>query len=114
MFQMTIMLLDGQDGIKNKLTGTYIPFVSMPRNTSESISANFAQQDIAGASIPRIVYTSTSAKTISLSLENLNESYLPSGFSNLQQYVRAFQALLYPTYGSNLVNSPDLTLYLRR
>ena len=98
--------------IKNHLTGTTIPFVCMPKSLSESLSASFAQQSIVGASIPRIVYSSTSAKTISLTLENLNASYLPEGFSSLIQYVRAFQALVYPTYSANIVNSPDLTLVL--
>lgn len=98
--------------IKNHLTGTIIPFVCMPKGLSESLSASFAQQAIVGASIPRIVYSSTSAKTISLTLENLNASYLPEGFSSLIQYVRAFQALVYPTYSANIVNSPNLTLVL--
>ena len=109
---MILIVLDGWDGIKNNLTGKEIPFVCMPKGLSESIAANFTQQNIVGASIPRIVYASTSAKTINMSLENLNESYLPEGYSSLLQYVRAFQALVYPTYSANMVNSPNLTLYL--
>lgn len=98
--------------IKNNLTGTTIPFISMPKQISESLQATFAQQSIVGASVPRIVYSSTGAKTISLSLQNVSEDYLPANFSNLLQYVRAFQALVYPTYNGNLVNSPNLTLVL--
>lgn len=49
----------------------------MPEGLSENIQATFTQQPIIGASVPRIVYASTGAKTISLTLKNLNESYLP-------------------------------------
>lgn len=99
--------------IKNDLTGTKIPFPVMPQSISESINANYTQQDIVGASAPRIVYNSTGAKTISFSLQNLTEDYVAEGFDTLKQYVRALQALAYPTYGSGgIVNSPKMTLVL--
>ena len=69
--------------IKNNLTGTKIVFPVMPNNISENINANFTQQDIVGASAPRIVYTSTAAKTISLSLQNLTEDYIAPNFKSL-------------------------------
>lgn len=99
-------------GVRNNLTGLVIPFPVMPDGISESISANFTQQDIIGASRPRIVYSSTGAKTLSLSLKNLTEDYIMEGFANLLQYVRALQALAYPEYSSAIVKSPDLTLFL--
>ena len=99
--------------IKNNLTNTKIIFPVMPQNISENINANFTQQDIVGASVPRIVYTSTAAKTISLSLQNLTEDYVASGFKSLLSYVRAIQALIYPTYSSSgVVNPPNMTLVL--
>lgn len=98
--------------IRNNNTGTLIPFPVMPQNISESVSANFSQQEIIGASRPRIVYSSTSAKTMNLSLQNLTEDYLAEGFSSLYQYVRALQALTYPEYDGGIVKSPDLTLFL--
>ena len=99
--------------IKNNLTGTKIPFPVMPQGISESISANFTQQDIVGASVPRVVYNSTGAKTMSFSLQNLTEDYIAEGFPDLKQYVRALQALAYPTYGSGgIVNSPNITIVL--
>ena len=99
--------------IRNNLTGTKIVFPVMPQNISEGINANFTQQDIIGASTPRIIYTSTAAKTISFSLQNLTEDYLATGFNSLLEYVRALQAIVYPTYSSSgVVNAPDLTLYL--
>lgn len=99
--------------IRNNLTNTKIIFPVMPQNIGETLSSNFTQQDIVGASRPRIIYTSTSAKTISLSLQNLTEDYVAEGFDNLKQYVRALQALVYPNYSaSGVVSSPDLTLVL--
>lgn len=98
--------------IKNNITGTYIPFPVMPSNINETVSASFVQQDIIGASKPRIVYSNTSAKTMSLSLQNLTEDYLPEGFSSLYEFVRALQALAYPEYEGGIVKSPDLTLFL--
>ena len=99
--------------IKNNLTGTKIIFPVMPNNISENINANFTQQDIVGASAPRIVYTSTAAKTISLSLQNLTEDYIAPNFKSLISYVRALQALTYPIYSSSgVVSSPNMTLVL--
>ena len=98
--------------IENHLTGSVIPLVVMPKGITETTNANFAQQSIVGASVPRIVYSSTSAKTMSLDMENLTEDYIPEGYSSLLEYVRTFQALVYPTYEGDIVNSPDLTLYL--
>ena len=99
--------------IKNNLTGTKIPFPVMPQGISESVSANYTQQDIVGASVPRVVYNSTGAKTMSFSLQNLTEDYIAQGFSNLKQYVKALEALAYPTYGSGgIVNSPSITIVL--
>lgn len=99
--------------IKNNLTGTKIQFPVLPQAVSESVSSSFTQQEIVGASVPRIIYASTGAKIISFSLQNLSEDYVASGFSNLLQYVRALEALAYPTYSNTgVVNSPDLTLVL--
>jgi len=99
--------------IVNNNTGTTIYFPVMPNNISESVSANFTQQDIVGASVPRIIYSSTSAKTMSFSLQNLTEDYIAQGFNSLLEYVRALQSLAYPTYQSGgIVKSPDLTLVL--
>ena len=98
--------------IKNNLTNTIIPFISMPQGLTETIAANFTQQDIVGASKPRIVYNNTSAKTMNLSLQNLTEDYVAEGFTSLYEYVRAFQALAYPEYNAGIVKSPDLTLVL--
>lgn len=98
--------------IFNNLTNTKIPFPVMPINISETISASFTQQDIIGASRPRIIYSNTSAKTLGMTLQNLTESYVAQGFSNLKQYVRALQALTYPEYSGGVVKSPNLTLVL--
>jgi hypothetical protein len=112
--------LDGDESgkftsyIRNNLTQTMIKFPVTPTNISESVSANFTQQDIIGASIPRIVYSNTSAQTMTLSLQNLTSDYVQLGFDNLLSYVRAIQALAYPSYSGGIVKSPDLTLVLGR
>lgn len=98
--------------LKNNLNGQVIVFPVMPQNISESVGASYTQQEIIGASVPRIIYSNTSAKTLSLSLTNLTEDYLPDGFSNLRAYTRALEALVYPAYSGGAVTSPDMTLYL--
>lgn len=99
--------------IRNNNTGRTIIFPVSPSGVSESISANFTQQDIIGASRPRIVYASTGAKQMTLSLQNLTEDYVATGFMDLLSYIRALQALAYPTYSEGgLVKAPDLTLVL--
>ena len=99
--------------IKNNTTGKMIYFPVTPSGISESISANFTQQDIIGASRPRIVYASTGAQQLSLSLQNLTEDYLAEGFDSLVSYTYALKALVYPNYSeSGLVQAPSLTLVL--
>lgn len=98
--------------IVNNVTGKVIKFPVMPEGISESVTANYSTQDIVGASAPRILYSSTSAPTVSVSLRNLTEDYLAEGFSSLREYVRALQALTYPTYSSGTVNAPSVTVKL--
>lgn len=99
--------------IRNNNTGKIINFPVTPSGVSETISANFTTQDIIGASRPRIVYASTGAKQMTLSLQNLTEDYVALGYSDLLSYVRALQALTYPVYSEGqIVKAPDLTLVL--
>ena len=98
--------------IKNNITGKLIPLPVMPEGISESVTANYSTQDIVGASAPRILYSNTSAPTISISLRNLTEDYLASGFDSLRQYVQAIQALTYPMYYSGTVSSPEVSVKL--
>ena len=99
--------------IHDNNTGKTIFFPVMPEGIGESISASYSQQEIIGASRPRIVYSNTSAKTINLSLQNLTEDYIAQGFTDLDSYVRALQSLVYPIYGTGgIVKSPNQTLAL--
>ena len=98
--------------IRNEITGKVITLPVMPEGISESITANYSTQDIVGASAPRILYSSTSAPTISMSLRNLTEDYLAKDFSSLREYVRALQALVYPTYSGGTVSSPEVVVKL--
>lgn len=88
-----------------------IPINVMPNGISENVAANFNQQDIIGASVPRVVYSSTGAKQISFTLDNLTEDYMPQGY-NLRSYVSALQSLVYPTYSGEIVNPPRVHLIL--
>lgn len=88
-----------------------IPMNVMPKSIGETVTANFNIQDIIGASVPRIVYSSTSAKQISFSLDNLTEDYMPQGY-NLRSYIAALQSLVYPTYSGEMVNPPRVHLIL--
>lgn len=100
--------------ILNKRTNKKIFFPVMPNGVSETVSANFSQQDIVGASQPRIVYSNTSAKTINISLQNLTYDYVKfDDCKSLVAYIRLLQALAYPIYTSGgLVKAPDLQLVL--
>lgn len=98
--------------IVNNITGTSIYLPVMPEGISEGVTANYSTQDIVGASAPRILYSSTSAPTIALSLRNLTEDYIAEGFSSLREFVRALQALTYPVYSSGTVTAPSVTVIL--
>ena len=66
--------------IDNMVTGEHIILPQTPMNWGENYSANYAQQEIIGSSRPRMMYTGTSLRTMSFSLQNLHRSYLPNGY----------------------------------
>ena len=97
----------------NYLTNTKIPFSVMPTNISETYKANYSEQNPIGTSRPIVSYTSTSLRSISFTLQNVSNDYLPDGYSNLTDYVHALQALTFPEYqSSGWVKPPDCHLYL--
>ena len=92
--------------------GRVIPIVFSPESLSDTISANFTQTTIPGASAPQITYTATGARTVSFSL-SLPSDYLPpnSEYRNFEEYLNAFRALVYPKYTkSGKVKSPHVKL----
>lgn len=97
--------------IDNMITGDHIVLPQTPVNWSENYSASYANQEIIGSSRPRIMYTGTSLRTMSFSIQNLSLSYLPVGYNSLKEYVRTIQALCFPEYSSTgVITAPDCHL----
>lgn len=98
--------------IDDNKKGHIIPFVFSPSGLSDSVTANISQTSIPGASAPQITYSNTGARQVSLVLE-LPLDYLPpnSSFTNFEDYLNAFRALVYPRYtNEGKVESPRCKL----
>ena len=94
--------------------GNYIPIVFSPSNLSDTVAASFSQTAIPGGSAPVVTYSSTGARQLSLSLD-IPLDYLPpnSEYNNTEEYLNAFRALVYPSYGGNgAVYAPYCTVSL--
>lgn len=91
--------------------GYRIPIYFTPESMSESISATYDQQTIAGRSAPVITYTATGARQVSISYI-VSPDYLPSGFASVKSYLTAVKALEYPKYENSLVVTPNCSLHL--
>lgn len=99
--------------IDNMVTGEHIILPQTPMNWGENYSANYAQQEIIGSSRPRMMYTGTSLRTMSFSLQNLHRSYLPNGYNSLTDYIHKLQALCFPKYSkSGIITAPDCHLQM--
>lgn len=92
--------------------GREIPFIFSPSSLSDSVQASFQQQAIPGSSGPQITYSSTGARTVSMSLSIPLDYIPPSSYSNIEDYLDAFRALVYPKYhsGSGMVSPPHCRL----
>lgn len=102
--------------IKNKRipsenVGYLIPLLFSPNNISESITANYDQQTIPGRSSPVITYSSTGARQVSINI-SVTPDYLPSGYSSVEEYLRALKALEFPTYSNGSITAPNCYLKL--
>lgn len=88
--------------IINLLSDSVIRFRLIPDDFSESLSANYEQQEIRGRSAPFISYNATGARTVSLSVtlydEFCDEGILPT--------VNKLKALVYPSYEGSIVLAP--------
>jgi len=95
------------------IKGHIIPFVFSPSSLSDTVQASFHQQTIPGASAPQVTYTATGARQVSFSIE-LPLDYLPpnSDFTDFEDYLNAFRALVYPKYSlsGGRVESPHCRL----
>lgn len=99
--------------IDTGVKGRVIPFVFSPTSLNDNVSASYSQTTIPGSSAPQITYTSTGARSVSLSLD-LPLDYLPptSDFTDFEDYLNAFRALVYPKYSQagGKVESPHCKL----
>lgn len=99
--------------IDNFVTEEHIVLPQTPVGWGENYSANYANQEIIGSSRPRLMYTGTSLRTMTFSLQNLSRDYLPSGFESLVDYVHKLQSLCFPEYSSTgVVTAPDCHLQI--
>ena len=57
--------------------GHYIPLTFSPTGLSDSVSASYTQTSIVGGAAPRITYSGTGARQLSLSLQ-VPMDYLPA------------------------------------
>ena len=95
--------------IVNTVLGTSIPIPTMPSSVSESFSLNTNEQQIVARWAPIVSYASTGARNVTLSFSVFDE-YLPSGYSNIADYVNNLKALEYPNYRENEVVVPQCVL----
>lgn len=99
--------------IDNLVTGEHIVLPQTPVGFNESYAASYANQDIIGSSRPRVMYTGTSLRTISFSLQNLSRDYLPAGYKDLKDYIHKLQALCFPEYSaSGIITAPNCHLQI--
>lgn len=92
--------------------GRVIPIVFSPESLSDSVGASYTQTNIPGASAPQITYSSTGARKVSFSI-TLPLDYLPpnSAYTNFEDYLNSFRALVYPKYTSTgIIESPHCKL----
>ena len=99
--------------IDNFVTGEHIVLPQTPVGWGENYTANYANQEIIGSSRPRVMYTGTSLRTMTFSLQNLTRDYLPTGYDSLTDYIHRLQALCFPEYKANgIIEAPDCHLQI--
>lgn len=99
--------------IDNFVTGEHIVLPQTPMGWGENYTANYANQEIIGSSRPRVMYTGTSLRTMTFSLQNLSRDYLPAGYDSLTDYIHRLQALCFPEYQANgIITAPDCHLQI--
>ena len=91
-------------------TGSVIPLLLSPNSLSETLSANYDQQNIPGHRAPIISYSYTGARQVSLSY-TVAADHVPAGYT-MNSYIQALKDLEYPTYDASVVYAPSCTLVL--
>lgn len=95
--------------ILNKTLGFWMPLPGYPQEVSDSAAANFEQQEVVGRSSPYHGYSSTSARTVSISLITHRDILAQLGLQKLPAFV---QSLAYPKYLAQEIKSPEVVLKL--
>ena len=91
-------------------TGSVIPLLLSPNSLSETLSANYDQQNVPGHRAPIISYSYTGARQVSLSY-TIAADHVPAGYT-MNSYIQALKDLEYPTYDASVVYAPSCTLVL--
>ena len=91
-------------------TGSVIPLLLSPNSLSETLSANYDQQNIPGHRAPIISYSFTGARQVNMSFTVLAD-HVPAGY-DMNSYIQALKDLEYPTYDASIVYAPSCTLVL--
>ena len=90
--------------------GSVIPLLLSPNSLSETLSANYDQQNIPGHRAPIISYSFTGARQVNMSFTILAD-HVPIGY-DMNSYIQALKDLEYPTYDASIVYAPSCTLVL--
>lgn len=98
--------------LPNNSKGYIIPIIFAPDSASESLSANYDQQNIPGRSAPIVSYSYTSARQVSIAFQ-VPADCVPEGYNSIRDYIKAIKALEYPNYdGTGIIKSPNCELVL--
>lgn len=97
--------------ITNLITGKVIPINLAPDSLGETITGNFNSEEIVARSAPIVTYTNTGARTVQVSLTQ-TEDTLPNDYDDINKYIDALKALVYPNYSNNLVVPPSSQLVI--
>lgn len=96
--------------IVNLLTGTRIPFVSMPDTVQETLNTIMNQVPIQGRSDPLFYYSSSGPRSVTFTIP-IYDDLTPYGIVPMIDSIRA---LVYPSYTGYVVNPPRVYLSLGR
>lgn len=85
---------------------------SIPQSTEESFQVSMYSESPVGSDIPVEGFSSMGARKVSASFD-VDQSYLPSGYNTVDQYVTDLVKMIYPRYkNSEIVDPPECCFHL--
>ena len=90
------------------LTSSKINLSSAPSNLSDNVSIETATNSAIGRSQGFNFFSNVGSRQVSFSFEAYAD-YLPAPFNDVLSYCKALKKMNYPTYSSDIVNSPVVT-----